>query len=117
MHGHMLDFKKRGTFIRNDWRRKLGKRAPTYGYRPAHIPFSRKLVELFIVTLFAVGRTRPARRIVEWIPLSLLGPLFNSLRKMWKRLSKPVKRKGLSTATFNVTVGGAPADERMREKA
>ena len=103
MHGHMLDFKKRGAFIRNDWRRRLGKRAPTYGYRPAHIPLSRKLVELFIVTLFAVGRTRPARRVVESIPLGLLGPLFDSLRKTWKRLSKPVKRKGLSGVTFIVT--------------
>lgn len=110
MHGHMLDFKKRGAFIRNDWRRKLGKRAPAYGYRPAHIPLSRKLVELFIVTLFAIGRTRPARRVVEWIPLGLLGPLFNNLRKTWKRLSKPVKRKGLSGVPFIVTKDSAMAN-------
>lgn len=103
MHGHMIDFKKRGAFIRNDWRRRLGKGAPVYGYRPAHIPLSRKLVELFIVMLFAAGRTGVARRVVEWIPLGLLGPLFNTLRKTWKRLSKPVKRKGLSAAPFIVT--------------
>ncbi|PIR52683.1 coenzyme F420 hydrogenase, partial [Candidatus Peregrinibacteria bacterium CG10_big_fil_rev_8_21_14_0_10_49_10] len=36
MHGHMLDFKKRGSFIRNGWR----KVQPDYGYRPAHIPRS-----------------------------------------------------------------------------
>jgi len=117
MHGHMLDFKKRGAFIRNDWRRRLGRRAPTYGYRPAHIPLSRKLVELFIVSLFAAGRTRLARRAIESVPLSLLGPLFDTLRKTWKRLSKPVKRKGLSGATFNATVAGAPAKERKAEKA
>ena len=111
MHGHMLDFKKRGAFIRNDWRRKLGKEAPAYGYRPAQIPLSRKLVELFIVTLFAIGRTRPVRRVVEMIPLRVLGPVFNSLRKTWKRLSKPVKRKGLSGATFIVT-DSAPATNK-----
>ena len=100
MHGHMLDFKKRGAFIRNDWRRRLGSRAPSYGYHPAHIPLSRKGVELFISLLFALGRTRLARRLVEIVPLAILGPLFNMLRKTWKNLSKPVKRKGLRQIAF-----------------
>ncbi len=34
MHGHMIDFKKRGAFIRMGWRRTLGQRVPEYGYRP-----------------------------------------------------------------------------------
>ena len=31
MHGHMLDFKKRGAFIRMQWRHRLGKKIPHYG--------------------------------------------------------------------------------------
>jgi coenzyme F420 hydrogenase subunit beta len=102
MHGHMLDFKKRGAFIRMDWRRKWGRRSPTFGYRPIHIPFSRKLVELVISSIFAVCGTRPSRAIVAHIPLSVIGPLFDTLRKTWKNLSKPTKRKGLGEVDFEI---------------
>ena len=102
MHGHMLDFKKRGAFIRLNWRRKLGRRVPDFGYRPAHIPPSRQLVELVISGIFLVGGTRPARRLIEALPLSLVGPLFNTLRKTWKDLSKPTKRKGLAGVEFEI---------------
>lgn len=102
MHGHMLDFKKRGAFIRMEWRRARGKPAPKYGYRPQAIPFSRRLVEVVISGLFVLCGTRWARRAVEWVPLGVLGPLFNSLRKGWKNLSKPAKRRGLADTTFVV---------------
>ncbi|MBN1122951.1 MAG: Coenzyme F420 hydrogenase/dehydrogenase, beta subunit C-terminal domain [Anaerolineae bacterium] len=95
MHGHMLDFKKRGSFIRIGWRRALGRPVPDYGYHPRHLPLTRKLVEVVISGLFAIGRTRLARFAVRLIPIKILGPLFNTLRKTWKNLSKPVKRKGL----------------------
>ena len=104
MHGHMLDFKKRGAFIRMQWRSWLGKRRLDYGYRPAHIPLSRYLVEAVITAIFAIGRTPIARWMVEQLPLSVIGPLFNTLRKTWKNLSKPVKRKGLGAVTFEETV-------------
>lgn len=100
MHGHMLDFKKRGAFIRMDWQAALGKRVPNYGYRPKHIPLSRKMVEVVISLIFAVCGTRPARRVVEYIPIGLLGPVFNTLRKSWKSASKPTKRKGLKNIDF-----------------
>ena len=103
MHGHMLDFKKRGTFIRLGWRRAMGKPVPDYGYCPASISTSRKLVELVIALIFGLCRTRVARKLVEWIPLGLMGPLFDTLRKSWKRASKPVKRKGLGGISFEVT--------------
>lgn len=106
MHGHMLDFKKRGAFIRLDWRRKAGRRAPQFGYRPARIPFSRKLVELVISAIFAVCGTRLARKMVEHMPLSVIGPLFNTLRRTWKNLSKPTKRKGLANITFEIIETG-----------
>ena len=95
MHGHVLDFKKRGAFIRMGWRKAAGKPVPDYGYRPLNIPFNRKLAELVISSVFAVCGTRPAKRLVEFVPLSVVGPTFHYLRKAWKRLSKPTKRRGL----------------------
>lgn len=100
MHGHMLDFKKRGGWLRNRWRRMTGRLAPDYGYDPINIPFSRKIVEIVISSLFAVGRTRLARWFVSRVPESVMGPLFNKLRVGWKKASKPTKRKGL--ANFEV---------------
>ena len=102
MHGHMFDFKKRGTFIRLGWREAMGKRVPHYGYRPASIALSRQLVELVIVSIFTICRTRLARRLVEWMPLGLIGPLFNMLRTSWKKISRPVKRKGLRDIPFDL---------------
>ncbi len=106
MHGHMLDFKKRGAFIRMEWRKAAGQPVPTYGYRPSHIPLSRRLTERVITTLFALCGTYTARRIVELVPIAILGPLFNTLRKTWKRVSKPVKRKGLHEVHFYVEENG-----------
>ena len=97
MHGHMLDFKKRGGYIRNHWRRAFGKKAPRYGIRPVPLPVSRYLVEVVISSIFLVCGTRLARKILECLPESFMGPMFDKLRLTWKRFSKPVKRKGLGT--------------------
>jgi coenzyme F420 hydrogenase subunit beta len=97
MHGHMLDFKKRGGYLRNEARRRHGKPAPDYGYRPSPLPSSRKRVETIISALFTVGRTRPARWLIAHIPEMLIGPVFNAARLTWKRFSRPVKRRGLKT--------------------
>lgn len=98
MHGHMLDFKKRGSFIRNSWK----KTQPDYGYRPAHIPASRVAIEWCLWMFFRTGRTHIARWTVEHLPLSIVGPVFNVLRKSWKNVSKPTKRKGLRDMKFIV---------------
>ena len=98
MHGHMIDLKKRGSFIRNSWKAVQ----PDYGYKPAHIPTSRKVVEQILGTFFFIGRTSIARFTVEHLPLSIVGPCFNTLRKSWKNASKPTKRKGLSDMKFIV---------------
>jgi coenzyme F420 hydrogenase subunit beta len=95
MHGHMIDFKKRGGYLRNQWRRKLGLAAPDYGLSPVGTGVSRILVEIVISSIFIVCRTSPARWIMEHIPEKILGPLFNQLRLAWKNASKPAKRKGL----------------------
>lgn len=100
MHGHMLDFKKRGTFIRLAVQRFLMQPIPDFGYRPARIPLGRWLVEAVISGSFAVGRNPIARWTVSKLPIELVGPAFNSLRKTWKGLSKPTKRKGLAEVEF-----------------
>lgn len=103
MHGHMIDFKKRGAFVRMDWQAAFGKPVPDYGYRPKTIPLFRRFVEVVIYLLFQIGSTRLARRLVEWVPISILGPIFNLLRKAWKGVSKPAKRKGLRDLEFITT--------------
>ncbi len=102
MHGHMLDFKKRGGWLRNQWRRRTGRLAPDYGYRPLWVPFSRVWVEVVISGIFAVGKTRFARWAVSNVPESIIGPVFNQLRLGWKKASRPTKRKGL--ANFQVMI-------------
>jgi coenzyme F420 hydrogenase subunit beta len=96
MHGHMLDFKKRGSFIRNSWK----KVSPEYGYKPEKITASRSMVEHTLGTFFWIGKMRIARATVEHLPLKIVGPFFNTLRKSWKSASKPTKRKGLKEMKF-----------------
>lgn len=95
MHGHMLDFKKRGGYIRNRMRRILGKTAPDYGYRPKKIAFSRVLTELVISGIFRLAGNGFSRGLMTIIPEKIMGPLFDFLRLRWKKMSKPTKRKGL----------------------
>ena len=59
------------------------------------IPASRIAIEIVISTIFALCSNPIARKILEFIPEELLGPIFNNLRLGWKALSKPTKRKGL----------------------
>lgn len=96
MHGHMLDFKKRGSFIRNSWK----KVKPEYSYFPRHIPFSRKIVERLLQLVFVTASMAWSRWLVEHLPLRIVGPLFNTMRKYWKSVSKPTKRKGLREMEF-----------------
>jgi coenzyme F420 hydrogenase subunit beta len=95
MHGHMIDFKRRGGYLRNRIRRCFGLPAMNFGMRPDPLPLGRVLVELVISTLFLIGGTALARWCVSRIPEGIIGPLFNRLRLTWKTLSKPTKRKGL----------------------
>ncbi len=95
MHGHMIDFKKRGGHLRNSFRRKLGLAAPDYGLTPEKTAASRVLVEIVISGIFLACRNSLSRWVMEQIPEKILGPLFNNLRLAWKNASKPAKRKGL----------------------
>ena len=109
MHGHMIDFKKRGGYIRNRWRKMFGRPAPDNGYRPAKIAFSRGLVELFISTVFFCGKLRLSRFILSKLPESFVGPIFNFTRLKWKNISRPSKRKGLKN--FQVIITGESAEK------
>lgn len=100
MHGHMLDFKKRGSFIRLAAQQKQGRPIPDFGYRPDRIPLSRWLVETVISGSFTVGSEQWARGLVAKLPLPVVGRTFNLLRKTWKGISKPTKRKGLADTRF-----------------
>jgi coenzyme F420 hydrogenase subunit beta len=102
MHGHMIDFKKRGSYLRGRWRKRFGKGAPDFGLRPRQLPMLRRAVEAVIVVIFFLGRTRLARKIIELIPESVVGPIFNRLRLSWKGMSKPAKRKGLGHLEMDI---------------
>lgn len=102
MHGHMIDFKKRGAFIRINWRKKLGKKIPEYGYFPESISLSRKIIEFVISSVFYLCHFAIAKWLVRQIPISIVGRLFNIMRKSWKNVSKPTKRKGLYSQKYLV---------------
>lgn len=95
MHGHMIDFKKRGAYLRNQWRHFTGRAAPDCGLKPVPLGLARVLVEVVTSGIFIVCRTRTARWCMERVPVYILGPLFNKLRLAWKAASKPTKRKSL----------------------
>jgi coenzyme F420 hydrogenase subunit beta len=95
MHGHMIDFKKRGSYIRNRIRRMTGRKSPDFGYAPKNLHFSRILVELVIDFIFLISGNRVSRFLMTLFPEKFLGPVFNGLRLKWKNISKPAKRKGL----------------------
>jgi coenzyme F420 hydrogenase subunit beta len=103
MHGHMIDFKKRGGYIRNRMRRFFGRSAADFGMKPSPLPAGRVLVEVVISTIFFLAGTSVSRWLVEQIPERMIGPVFNRLRLTWKALSKPTKRKGLGSMTMNPT--------------
>ncbi len=96
MHGHMLDFKKRGSFIRNKFKKMLGFKSPDNGYYPIKIPITRYFVEIVITSIFLFGKLPISRWLISKFPESLIGPIFNNLRLFWKKISRPTKRKGLS---------------------
>ncbi len=95
MHGHMIDFKKQGSFIRFKFRKIFGKKIPNFGYVPEKINIIRTFVELVISTLFFICSLKATRYFIVFIPVQIIGPFFNYLRIKWKTISKKTKRQGL----------------------
>ncbi len=103
MHGHMIDFKKRGSYIRNRMRRATGRKSPDFGYAPENLHVSRILVELVIGLLFLLAGNPVSRFLMTLFPEKVLGPVFNGLRLKWKNISKPAKRKGLKAYKVKIS--------------
>ncbi|MBC8147669.1 MAG: Coenzyme F420 hydrogenase/dehydrogenase, beta subunit C-terminal domain [Bacteroidetes bacterium] len=97
MHSHMIDFKKRGAFIRFRFRKLFGLKVPEFGYIPEKISSQRLIVELFISIIFFIGGTKLVRYLVVFIPIKFIGPFFNFIRIKWKSISKSTKRKNLDS--------------------
>ncbi len=108
MHAHMIDFKKRGAFLRLQRQARHGRPVPIYGYRPAAIPVSRRAVERLVGIFVWIGRHRG---LLRWLPPGAAGPLFAWIRRAWKAVSKPVKRRGLSATRFLIE----PESKRWEE--
>ena len=95
MHSHGYDFKKRGGFIRINFRRWTGRTIPDYGYTLKGFPFSRYLMETAISFLFLILGTRPSRWFVEQLSPAFVGRIFEKTRTVWKRSTHSIKRKDL----------------------
>ena len=95
MHSHGYDLKKRGAFIRMQYRGWLGKPNPDYGYNLRGFPLSRYLMELLIDALFLLLSTRLARWTVERISPRVVGKVFEKARKTWKKSTYRIKRERL----------------------
>jgi coenzyme F420 hydrogenase subunit beta len=100
MHSHMLDFKKRGAFLRMERRRRSGQPIPEYGFWPDAIPRERRIFEAILGSIFWLCSLRVSKWLVEHFPVKITGQLFEQARLTWKRLTRTTKRKGLGHATF-----------------
>jgi coenzyme F420 hydrogenase subunit beta len=95
MHSHGYDFKKRGAFIRIQFRKWLGKPVPDFGYVIKGFAVSRYLMEMAISSLFILMGTKTARWLVEKLPPAFVGGLFEKTRQVWKKSTHSIKRKNL----------------------
>jgi coenzyme F420 hydrogenase subunit beta len=106
MHSHMLDFKKRGSFLRMERREKRGVSVPDYGFKAVGIPWQRRLFESLLTFLFWVCSQPLSRWAVEHFPVRITGELFEIARRSWKRMTRTTKRRGLVDVQFENTMGG-----------
>jgi hypothetical protein len=95
MHSHGYDFKKRGGFIRIQFRKWTGRSVPDYGYTIGHFTFSRYLMEIIISTMFILLSLAPSRWLVEQFSPKFVGNLFERTRTLWKKSTHSIKRKDL----------------------
>ncbi len=95
MHSHGYDLKKRGAFIRIQFRRLMGKSIPDYGYELKDFGMKRYLMEVIISTMFIVLSTPLARWTVEQFSPTFIGNLFEKSRNIWKKSTYNIKREQL----------------------
>ncbi len=99
MHAHMLEFKKVGSFLRIEKLKKKGP-VPQYDLEPVNVTFSRRLIEIIIGIIISFASINIIKSSFSFINSNFMGYLFQSLRKFWKHMSKPTKRKGLKNLKF-----------------
>jgi len=95
MHSHGYDFKKRGAFIRIQFRKWMGRKVPEYGLQSGRFPVSRWIMEAVISLLFFILSSRPARWLSEKIPPESLGRVFEAARTFWKKSTAGIKKRKL----------------------
>ncbi|MFA7682492.1 MAG: coenzyme F420 hydrogenase/dehydrogenase beta subunit N-terminal domain-containing protein [Candidatus Peribacteraceae bacterium] len=98
MQSHGLDFKKRGTFLRMERRRRCGQRILDYGLMSPSIGVSRRMFEGILDSLFALCALPISRWCIDRTPEWIIGPVFIKARTLWKKLTRNVKRGGLADA-------------------
>jgi coenzyme F420 hydrogenase subunit beta len=111
MHSHMLDFKKRGAFLRIERREKRGQAVPEYGFKPDFIPRDRRIFEQLLGAIFWLCSLGLSKWLVEHFPVKITGQLFEKARLTWKRLTRTTKRKGLGHVTFKTSADGKVKSE------
>jgi coenzyme F420 hydrogenase subunit beta len=102
MHSHGLDLKKRGAFIRIEKRKKKGLPVPFYGYEPINISSKRKTFETMLGIMFKIFQAKITIRILEKLPVKLMGWAFIKARNIWKKSTKPTKKSGLTELRFKI---------------
>jgi coenzyme F420 hydrogenase subunit beta len=103
MHSHGLDLKKRGGFLRIQRRARRGQAVPEYGYELSGAPLPRRIQELVIDLVFFLCGLPLSRRLINLIPVELVGRAFKLLRKVWIKSTRSTKRSGLINTRFNLT--------------
>jgi Coenzyme F420-reducing hydrogenase, beta subunit len=98
MHSHGYDLKKRGTFIRMQFRSVLGLKNPDYGYKISGFSLGRYLMEILIDFLFLLLGTKPARYIADHIPQKNDGLYFRKCQKILEK-SNLFHKKGKTLKT------------------
>tara|TARA_B100001093_G_C26828865_1_gene1015257 strand:- start:600 stop:1973 length:1374 start_codon:yes stop_codon:yes gene_type:complete len=99
MHAHMLEFKKIGSFLRISKLKKNGP-VPLYDLKPHFVSNLRKTIEFLIGLIILVASKKNVKKIFSMINSNFMGSIFQIIRKFWKLLTKPTKRKGFSNVKF-----------------
>ena len=95
MHSHGYDLKKRGAFLRISFLKKLHRAVPQYGYEVKTSNSTRVVFELVLDSLFWICKLKISRYIIDLIPHKVVGKIFEKTRKVWKSITKEIKKKDL----------------------
>ena len=99
MHAHMIEFKKIGSYLRIKHFKKFGP-VPLYDLKPNFVSNKRKLIEDIIRIVILISSMKYIKKIFSFIGSNILGLIFQHIRKIWKSLTKPAKRQGLTQNKF-----------------